>query len=172
MYDIKMNYCSACGDEYMPEVANCGVCGQLLLSGQEMQSKIRSDQDELASRQGSLKPEDDIATVFKGGMADVKRIEKQLLAVNIGTLIVGDDSGCGKGCCSPEVELKIRKEDGSAALKIIDSDFDSMTGVSDFTHDLADNGFDPEAQEASCPACGFTFSTSTTTCPDCGLCFG
>ncbi len=85
--------------------------------------------------------------------------------------MVSPDGGCGKGCCGSDVELKIRKEDGTAALKIIDSDFDRMTGFTDLSHEFADNGFNPEDQEASCPACGETFSTSTSTCPDCGLCF-
>jgi hypothetical protein len=172
MYDVEMKYCSACGDEYMPEALKCGVCGKTLLSGQEMQAQTNSQQDEFKNRRGALTPTDDIATVFKGSMADIKRIEQQLLAVNIGTLIVGDDGGCGKGCCSPEVELKIRREDGEAALKIIDSDFDNMTGAHEFSQEFTDNGFNPDVQEASCPACGFIFSTATTTCPDCGLCFG
>ena len=171
MYDVEMKYCPVCDDEYMPNMKNCGVCGKPLLSGEEMLQYRNAGNEECASRKGALTAHDDIATIFKGPMADVKRVEGKLMSVNIGTCIVAQDSSCGKGCCAPEVELKIRREDGAAALKIIESDFEEMTGAVDFVHEIEDHGFDPSGLESTCPACGCIFSTENSTCPDCGLCF-
>lgn len=171
MYDNEMKYCPVCEDEYMPSIVNCGVCGAVLLSGLEMLELHTREHGDMAKRKGALSADDDIATVFKGPMVDVKRVEAKLLSVNIGTLIVAQDSSCGKGCCAPEVELKIRREDGHPALRIIESDFENMTGSSEFISVFEDTGFDPIDNESTCPACGCTFSTQNTACPDCGLCF-
>ena len=171
MFDNEMKYCPVCDDQYMPELVNCGVCGEILLTGIEMDRRHTMQHGDIEKRKGALTPDDDIATVFKGPTADVKRVQAKLSAVNIGTVIVTQDGACGKGCCAPEVELKIRREDGGAALKIIESDFDDMTSAAEFIHGFDDAGFDPEENESTCPACGYTFSTQNSVCPDCGLCF-
>jgi len=171
MYDTEMKYCPSCDDEYMPTVEVCGVCGAALLNGDEM----RDHQKRLASGelrgQGPLTANDDIATVFKGPMLDVKRLEAKFNEADIGTRISGDKPSCGKGCCAPEVELKIRRQDGAAALRIIEEDFNEMTGAHEFISHFEDKGFDPSKEECLCPACGCRFSTENSTCPDCGLCF-
>ena len=87
-------------------------------------------------------------------------------------LVLGEEGGCGKGCCASDVELQIRRDDARDAQRIIDLDFETMTGISDFGHNIADSVYDPSAQTSICPACGFSFSAADHTCPDCGLCFG
>jgi len=172
MYDKDLKYCPVCKDEYLAHIVNCGVCDELLLTGIEMVNLHKQQHGDISKRKGALTPSDDIATVFKGPMQDVKRLEAKLISVNIGTMIVKDGGGCGQGCCAPEVELKIRREDGEAAIKIMETDFDEMTGALDFIHSFDDHGFDPNNADTTCPACGCNFSTQNSACPDCGLCFG
>lgn len=171
-----MHYCLQCNDEYMPERSTCGVCGAALLTGKEMLAQRQSRSQQKASRKGALTPEDDIITIFKASLGDVKRLEPQMLKENIGVIIWGDKPSCGKGCCGGgDLELRVRREDAMAAMTIIEADFKRQTACHGIHDAVADYVVDSEAFENSCPACGCTFSTGGSqalTCPDCGLCFG
>ncbi len=168
---LDMQYCVHCDDEYMPDVPRCGVCGADLISGKDLLSTKQNSDAKLTARLGNLTASDEIITIFKAKVGEVKRLEKLLKAENIGTIIVGDDT-CGKGCCGGNVELKVRMQDARDALSIIEDDLDKATRIDDHELVAVDNGFDQSVVEHICPACGTTFATSTTTCPDCGLCFG
>lgn len=175
--DPQMHYCLKCNDEYMPERSTCGVCGAALLTGVEMLAQRQSSRQQKATRKGALTPDDDIITIFKASLRDVKRLESQLLKENIGVLVWGDKpSACGKGCCGGgDLELRVRREDAMAATAIIEADFTRQTASHGIHNAVADYGFDPEGGDNSCPACGCTFSAAggqALTCPDCGLCFG
>lgn len=171
MYDPKMKYCTVCDDEYMPEIVKCGVCGNLLKSGQEILEAHEKRQRDLAVRKGAITASDDVVTILKTSMDEVKRIAALLENEKIGTLLLGEAGGCGKGCCGSELELKVRREDVALAMEIIDIDFQKMTAISNSELNQ-DGGFNSALMSATCPACGFTFSTSSSVCPDCGLCFG
>jgi uncharacterized Zn ribbon protein len=174
--DPQMRYCLKCNDEYMPERSTCGVCGAALLTGTEMLAQRQSSRQQTASRKGALTPADDIITIFKASLLDVKRLEVQLQRENIGVLIWGDKPSCGKGCCGGgDLELRVRREDATAAMAIVEADFARQTASHGIHNAVADYGFDPEGGENSCPACGCTFAadgSQALTCPDCGLCFG
>jgi len=179
--DPQMRYCVRCNDEYIPEMSNCGVCGAVLLNGVDLLAQRRAGRSQHAARKGALTAGDDIVTVFKASLADVRRLEQQMKRENIGTLIVGDKpaSSCGKGCCGGgEIELRVRREDAMAAMAVIEADFVRQTASHGSHSAVADYGFNPEGESNSCPACGCSFSMSgargaqSLTCPDCGLCFG
>lgn len=177
--DPEMRYCLTCNDEYIPEMTSCGVCGAALITGGEMLERRRSGSRQVAGRKGALTPEDDIVTIFKASLADVKRIERQLARENIGTLIWGDKPSCGKGCCGGgDLELRVRREDAGAAMAVIEADFRRQTASHESHSAVADYVVDLANSQNSCPACGATFSldprhaSQGVTCPDCGLCFG
>ena len=174
--DPQMHYCLKCNDEYMPERNTCGVCGAALLTGAEMLAQRQTSHQQKASRKGPLTPADDIITIFKASLSDVKRLEPQMQKENIGVLIWGDKPSCGKGCCGGgDLELRVRREDATAAMAIIEADFTRQTASHGIHSAVADYGVDPEVGENSCPACGCFFSANGSqalTCPDCGLCFG
>jgi len=173
MFEPDMKYCTSCDDEYMPNVENCGVCGQKLVTGAELAVQKQQHKQAVASRKGKLSEEDDIVVIMRAPMADIKRIEQQLADANIGTLAVGDESNCGKGCCGGgDMDLLVRREDAQDAMHIIERDFDKMTAAHTHNSAYADYGFDPSAQKTTCPACGCTFKPEINTCPDCGLYFG
>lgn len=169
--DPTMYYCVNCNDEYMPEASKCGVCGAELISGEALLAQRQNEQAKLASRLGELTPADQIVTICRDEVYEVKRIEQLLKAENIGTLITGEESSCGKGCCGGRVELKVRVQDVQAAMAVIEADLDRTTASHEHKA-FADYGFDQAAAEHTCPACGATFVVNGNTCPDCGLCFG
>jgi hypothetical protein len=177
--DPEMQYCLKCNGEYMPEISTCAVCGLTLISGDEMLERHQAGRQQLASRKGALTPDDDIVTIFKSQLADVKRVELQLQKENIGTLVWGDKASCGKGCCGGgELELRVRREDAMAALAVIEADFKRQTASHEMQSAIADCVVDLGESENCCPACGCTFAMAhqqdvqALTCPDCGLCFG
>lgn len=168
----EMRYCVSCRDEYRPGIEKCGVCGADLVSGAELLDQKAGQLEALRSRKGPLTDRDEVVTVLKATMAEVRRIESLLLADKIGTRIVGDGPSCGKGCCGGgEVELQVRREEALEAIAIIEKDFDRVTAIDSHSTAYADYGFDPNRNANTCPACGTAFSGSLT-CPDCGLCFG
>ena len=169
--DPAMHYCVNCDDEYMPEILKCGVCGADLISGEELLAQKLGYQEQLASRLGELTAADDIVTILKAELHEVKRIEQHLKAENIGTLIIGDENSCGKGCCGGSVELKVRVQDTLAAMAVIEVDLDRAAAKHEHEA-FADYGFDQARAEHTCPACGAIFAVDGNTCPACGLCFG
>jgi rRNA maturation endonuclease Nob1 len=42
----------------------------------------------------------------------------------------------------------------------------------DFDPEVVGQVFDPDKEQATCPACATEFSTKESECPECGLCFG
>lgn len=172
MIDPEMKYCPSCKDEYRPEIAQCGVCGRPLVMGVEYQAQEQGRLARVQNRRGALQPGDDLVTIHKAPLKDIKPLEAQLTRENIGFLLVGDEHGCGKGCCPSNFELRVRREEARDAFLVLEQEHQRSTGLASHNHEIEDHGFNPEAGEATCPACGYRFSTATTTCPDCGLCFG
>ncbi len=172
MIDPEMKYCPNCNDEYRPEISKCGVCGQGLVFGAEYRAQEQARLARVRSRPGAVQAGDDLVTIHKAPLKDMKPVEELLAQENIGFLLVGDDRSCGKGCCPANFELRVRREEARDAFLLLELEHRRSTGVASHGHDIEDHGFNPEAGEATCPACGYCFSTATTTCPDCGLCFG
>lgn len=172
MVDPELKYCLQCNDEYMPEIENCGVCGMKLISGQEVMEKEEARNRRLESRAGRITPDDDLVNIRQGALPDMKRVEALLNSERIATLLVGDESSCGKGCgCASSFVLQVRREDAQDALMILADEFRRSTGLDHHDTSHADNIFDPLAAEVVCPACGHNFSPSAGACPDCGLQF-
>lgn len=171
-YDAELKYCPACRDEYRAEINICAACRITLISGVEMLALANQEQRARNSRRGALTADDDIVTIHKGPLADLKKLEKAFRQENIGMLIVGEEDGCNKGCCPTTFYLQVRREDAQAAQALVHEDFLRVTALADHDTSHCHAVFDAEAGQANCPACGFAFETSTTTCPDCGLCFG
>ncbi len=170
-YESDLKYCPQCQDEYRAEIKTCASCHIDLIRGAEMVALGDRSQQERKSRRGALTVDDDIVTIHKGPLADLKKLEKAFLRENIGMMIVGDEGGCNKGCCPTTFFLQVRREDAQAGMVLIQEDFQQVTGLDDYDTRHCEAVFNQDASHANCPACGFEFETSTTTCPDCGLCF-
>jgi hypothetical protein len=171
MIDPELKYCPKCHDEYRAEIDRCAACGIPLLAGADMLNVEKGRQEKLAARKGEITPADQVVVIERGSLHDLRHLEELLAAERIGTRLVGDDRSCGKNCCPSTFDLQVRQEDAADALRILAAEHQRTTAF-DHHHDYADAVFNPDAAEATCPACGISFSTATTECPDCGLCFG
>ena len=172
MFEQDLNYCPQCQDEYRADIEICPVCECNLLTGSEMIAREEKQQQRMADRSGKLTPDDDLVAVKRGPLAEMKVYEELLNRERICTVLAGDESSCGKGCCGGTFDLVVRREDGQDALQIIEAEI-RRTAVIDSDsgeHGTGDSVFDPLASDNTCPACGHQFSGGME-CPDCGLCF-
>lgn len=166
-FEEDLKYCPQCQDEYRADIARCASCNITLVSGAEMLAL----ENHRTRRRGELTADDDIVTIHKAPLADLKKMEAAFARENIGMMIVGDGGGCNKGCCPTNFSLQVRREDAEAAYALVQEDFRQVTAIDDHDTSTSHAVFNQEASHATCPACGFEFETTTTTCPDCGLCF-
>jgi hypothetical protein len=169
--DCEMNYCPSCGDEYRIDISHCGTCKIPLMSGQEKLANIVKAQEALGERSMDISPEDELVNIRKGPLKDMKTLQKLLALERIPAILAGDEDGCAKGCCGPELYLQIKKEDMQVATEVLARDFIKSTALD--SHDLSNAAavFDHLASETACPACGCRFSPTVGACPECGLCF-
>ncbi len=169
--DLK--YCLRCEDEYRADIERCGVCGDPLVTGREVQTRQAAQRERIAGRMREIGPDDELVVLRTGPLRDMKHLENLLRAERIPVVIAGDDKSCGKGCCPSTFFLQVRSDDSRDAYTVLEREFRTSTGLD--SHDAGGGGdalFDERAGVACCPACGTSFATTTTTCPDCGLCFG
>ncbi len=172
MIEPDLMYCPSCREEYRADIITCADCGTELVSGRDVLAVKGAADVQRNNRMGALTPDDDVVAIHQGQLNEIKPLEKVLQHENIGTLVAGDDGGCGKGCCGTTMSLLVRREEAPEAYQRIQAELDRTRALT--SHDLSscEVVFDQNQQESECPACGFSFSSATTTCPDCGLCFG
>ena len=170
MIEHDLKYCPKCRDEYRQEVEICATCALPLVLGADLAAMEKSGSRR--KRKGPLTPDDELVVIFQGSLADLKHLKSLLEAEQIGVMISKEGGGCASGGCAPKFQLQVRQEEVPDALQVLAEEHRRATVLAE--HDAAHAGavFNPEAEEAVCPACGFGFATTTTTCPDCGLCFG
>ncbi len=169
--DHEMNYCPLCKDEYRTDVSHCSGCNVPLISGMEHLARVREKQQVLAERSMEIAETDELVTIRKGPVTDMKTLQKLLAEERIPAILLGDKGGCGKGCCGPELHLQIKKEDIPLAGDVLTREFIRSTALD--SEDLlnAEAVFDHLAAETVCPACGCKFSPTVGACPECGLSF-
>jgi len=173
MIDPELKYCPQCKDEYRSDIAQCALCLIPLVSGKDFAAIERGRHTSFHNRKGALTAEDELVIVHQAGLADIRHIQAMLESQRIGTLLSGEEGcGCKKSCGPPKLYLQVRRDDVPDALRILAEEHRRTTGLDGHETACGDAVFDPEAGEAMCPACGFSFATSSTTCPDCGLCLG
>ncbi len=169
--DLQMNYCPSCGDEYRIDISNCISCNIPLIGGREKLERVLAVEETLNGRSMDISPADELVSIRKGPLKDMKSLQKLLALDRVPAILAGDEGACGKGCCGPELYLQIKKEDMQLADEILARDFIKSTALD--SHDLSNAAavFDEHAAETVCPACGCRFSPTVGACPECGLCF-
>lgn len=169
--DPEMHYCPCCDDEYRVDVTHCVACDVALISGTEKLARLQVVQQVFGQRSMDISPEDELVNIRKGPLNDMKSLQKILAIERIPALLAGEEGGCAKGCCGPELYLQIKKNDIEKAAEVLTREFIKNTALD--THDLsnAQAVFNPLDAETVCPACGCRFSPTVGACPDCGLCF-
>lgn len=169
--DPDLKYCPQCDEEYREEIISCASCSVELITGTERLAVEEAAKMKLASRSMDISPDDDLVNIRKGTLGEMKQLQALLGSENIPSLVAGEKSNCGKGCCGGDMYLQIKRADGADAMEVLAQEFKRTTALD--SHDLSNVHavFDTGAATSTCPACGTTFSTSESTCPDCGLCF-
>ncbi len=166
--DPELKYCLTCREEYRADITLCAHCGESLVSGTEVLEK-----DQKSSQLQDIVPGEPLVAIRKGAAIQIKQLHAYLATEGIVSLVTADPDSCGKGCCGgAELLLEVREDELTEALAALKKEHQKATGLADFDQTFTDAVYNPQAEQATCPACGFTFSTSSTCCPDCGLCFG
>lgn len=169
--DLDMNYCPRCEDEFRSDIDTCPGCLLPLVSGEERLQQVTAKEEQFNGRSMEISAEDELVVAKKGLLKDIKALQKILAAERIPSVIAGDENGCGKSCCGPEMYLHIKKEDTLLAGEVFARDFVKSTALNIDDLKNADVVFDEHAKETVCPACGCSFSPTVGACPECGLCF-
>ncbi len=170
--DPDLKYCPRCNDEYRPDIRICAECGVELLSGRQMQAMLEERRQGRAGRSMQIGPDEELVDVRRGPVLQVKELQVLLGERGIPSLVVGEGGkGCGKGCCGTDLLLRVRPEDAPEVARILEEEYVRGTALVEHDTSFAHAVFNTAAEQATCPACGCTFPTTTTTCPECGLCF-
>ena len=173
MIEHDLKYCPKCRDEYRVEMETCATCAVPLILGADLAAMEKNKGGSRQKRKGPLTPDDHLVVIFQAALADLKHLKALLEAEQIAAMISKDGQACGSGGgCAPKFHLQVRQEEIQDALQVLAQEHRRATVLAEHDDTHAEAVFNPEAEEAVCPACGFGFATTTTTCPDCGLCFG
>jgi hypothetical protein len=114
--------------------------------------------------------------VGEAPIQEAKRLQAALEARGVAVRLASDPEQCNS--CSPKVMMSIHRSYVDAFQRFLREERAQMFGIA--VDDVADGStgtlrsdavFDPEKEDATCPACGTLFSTKLTECPDCGLGF-
>jgi len=169
--DPEMQYCPRCQDEYRAEIELCASCEVRLISGAKMLEALDQKNRRMAERAMEIQADDELVEIIKGPVLNVKQVQARLSREGFPSLIAGDKNSCGKGCCGSEVRLQVRMTDVQDILALMAREHVQTTGLADHETMYADAVYDSSAANATCPACGCSFSPQDKICPDCGLCF-
>lgn len=170
MFEPELKYCPRCSDEYRADIAKCHACGDDLLPGSEMIARAQGLREKQLVRLGELHADDELVAVRRGPLAEMRAYEELLNRERICTVLAGDESSCGKGCCAANFDLLVRLEEARDAVRIIEAEIRRTAVIEAAGPGPGDSVFDPLATGNTCPACGHRFSGGME-CPDCGLCF-
>jgi ferredoxin len=168
--EADLKYCPSCNDEYRAEIVTCAACNVELLTGTQMLELEEQKQQKKDGRSMTLSPDDEMVSIRKGPVMQMKELQVLLERQGIPSLAI-KDSSCGKGCCGNDLILQIRMSDVQEAMAFLEQDHVRSTALNE--HDTTHAGavFNTAAENATCPACGCSFPTTQAECPDCGLCF-
>ncbi len=170
--DPELKYCPRCNDEYRADIVTCAECGVELLTGNQMEAMLEERRRGRKGRSMEIGPGEELVAVRSGPVLQIKELQVILEDHGIPSLVVkAGGGGCGKGCCGTDLVLQVRMDDAREVVRILEEEHVRGTGLAEYDTSHADAVFNTAAEQATCPACGCTFPTTTTTCPECGLCF-
>jgi hypothetical protein len=159
---MHVRVCTACGEEYRPEIARCSDCGGVL--------EDRHDGEAPAAKvetvAGDDPPHDARALLWAADARDLVPHADRLTAEGIDVRIAARDRATDER--HPGFELRVRDADRPAASRLVKPLIDAAPGPT--LLEAIPLGADPEASGAgACPACGAQVVWTAADCPECGL---
>lgn len=107
---------------------------------------------------------------------EAKRLQAALEARGVVVRLASDPEQCNS--CSPKIMMSIHVSQVEVFQAFLREERAHMFGLDasqlpdeSSTSLRSESVFDPDQENATCPACGTTFSTKLAECPDCGLGF-
>ncbi len=111
-------------------------------------------------------------TLFaEGGVPALGAMCAFLRSAGIDAALVRPPADCSTGC-SPKVWLAVATPQLAEAARVLQEQKEQEERQLDEAGRAAAQIVDFDAAEATCPACGTAFATTSTRCPECGLNFG
>jgi rubrerythrin len=104
------------------------------------------------------------------GIEEAKRLQDKMHESGVELKLQFDEQTCQRGCAKT-VEILAQEKDLAQLGEHMGKEYQKSLEGMDVNWDLMNEVFDPNKEQATCPACGFVFSTSESACPDCGLVF-
>jgi hypothetical protein len=101
-------------------------------------------------------------------LVDAKTFQDDLSKDGVEIILNHNEQTCTRGC-AVTVEVLGYEKDLELISNKYKENYEQMTQGHDVNWEIANAVFDPNSAEATCPACGFNFSTDKSECPDCGL---
>ncbi len=116
------------------------------------------------------KDDPEYVQVGEAPIREAKRLQAALDERKVAVRLASDPESCNS--CSPKILMMIHRNDVEKFQAFLKEEH--VRNLGDLVHDsgAAEQVFDTEKEEATCPACSTVFSTKLAECPDCGLGFG
>ncbi len=105
------------------------------------------------------------------GLQEAKDLKKDCEALGADIVLNHNDQTCNRGC-AVTVEVHAYEKDLPIIQKVYSDKYQKLLDGHNVDLDVINSVFDTNQDSATCPACGFKFSTTNTECPDCGLVLG
>ena len=101
-------------------------------------------------------------------LIEAKKFQDNLKEDGVEILLNHNEQTCSRGC-TVTVEVLGYEKDLEYISKNYNESHQKLLEGHNVDWDIANSIFDENAQYATCPACGFSFDTTSSECPDCGL---
>lgn len=95
--DPELKYCSQCEDEFRADIETCPSCNIALMSGREKIERQTAADNSFNARTMEIKAEDELVSIRKGPLKEVKLLQKILEKERVPSILAGEAGGCGKG---------------------------------------------------------------------------
>ena len=125
------------------------------LDGEWVRQQTEADERSSAQRQKFVYSQAHYLDAVRRGLAERGQLSTDAFAASAGDIV-------------EFTALTVRPNEVNALL---DEEHRRTTVLTDYDTSLAGEVFDAGRDEATCPACGCRFPTSSSACPDCGLSF-
>ena len=113
----------------------------------------------------------DLVRIAVMGLQEAKDLQKECLEAGVEIVLNHNDETCNRGC-AVTVELHAQEKDIPFVQNLYSQKYAKLLEGHDVDFDAMNSVYDPNASEATCPACSTKFSPQLKECPECGLVLG